>query len=381
MVTEIFPNYVSLLKKSEEEALVYLYESLIKLLNTPSECEIFLETISTEHLSTNCITHVLNALAPRREEIKNWNPFYQFCKGKLISLMGEEKTLDLLKVAEVTPYKKLEMMKKTLDYSKVETRIVNWLKEQAKQSKVNGFVIGVSGGVDSAVVSTLAAKTGLPLYAIQMPIHQRADEVNRATAHIYWLMENFPNVSTDISDLTEAFDTYIKEKKKIEDKERQHLAEANVRSRLRMIDLYYYANLYNYLVLGTGNKVEDFGIGFFTKWGDGGVDLSPIGQLMKSEVRALGKHMGVSKDIVEAKPTDGLWDDGRGDEDQIMASYDELEWAMDWIDENPLKFAFSPDQFNALTKRQQEVLHIYIKRHEATQHKMNAIPVCDIDRS
>jgi NAD+ synthase len=145
-----------------------------------------------------------------------------------------------------------------------------------------------------------------------------------------------------------------------------------------MVTLYYYASLKNCLVLGTGNKVEDFGVGFYTKYGDGGVDVSPIADLMKSEVRELGKYMGVSKEIVEAKPTDGLWDDGRGDEDQLGASYDDLEWAMEWIANNPRGFAFTPEEFDALPKRQANAVSVYKKRHFANRHKMNPIPVCDI---
>ena len=133
------------------------------------------------------------------------------------------------------------------------------------------------------------------------------------------------------------------------------------------------------MVLGTGNKIEDFGVGFFTKYGDGGVDVSPIGDLLKSEVRALGAYMGVLKDIVNAKPTDGLWDDGRGDEDQIGASYDELEWAMNYVENNPHGFAYSPDDLKLLSDREQVVLRIFRDRHLANKHKMIPIPICKIN--
>lgn len=258
---------------------------------------------------------------------------------------------------------------KTLDYSKVEAHITAWLNEYIKKTNAKAFIIGVSGGVDSAVVSTLAAKTGLPLFTMQMPIRQRADEVNRATSHIIWLMENYPNVQTINSDLTATFDAFLNGVEKTDVKELQHMAEANTRSRLRMVDLYYHAAIKNCLVLGTGNKVEDFGIGFFSKYGDGGIDLSPIGDLMKSEVRALGKYMGVNLEIINAIPSDGLFDDGRGDEDQIGASYDELEWAMDYIAEG---------KYVELTPRQKTVIEIYTQRHKANQHKMNPIPVCSM---
>lgn len=267
---------------------------------------------------------------------------------------------------------------KKLNYLETENHIVEWLKDYASKAKVEGFVIGISGGVDSAVASTLAAKTGLKLYTIQMPIRQKSEEVNRATAHIYWLIENFPNVTTINNDLTSSFNSFMDGVEVLEDQEKQNMAEANTRSRLRMVSLYYYASLKNCLVLGTGNKVEDFGVGFYTKYGDGGVDLSPIADLMKSEVRELGKSMKISKEIVEAKPTDGLWDDGRGDEDQLGASYDDLEWAMEWIENNPRGFAFTPEEFDALPKRQANAVSVYKKRNFANKHKMNPIPICDI---
>lgn len=268
---------------------------------------------------------------------------------------------------------------KNKNYSEIENKIVLFLKEQAEKAKVEGYVVGISGGVDSAVASTLAAKTGLKLYLIQMPIRQKSAEVDRATAHIYWLIENFPNVSQINCELTSTFDSFLTCVEKSDANEKQNLAEANTRSRLRMTALYYYASLKRCMVLGTGNKIEDFGVGFFTKYGDGGVDVSPIGDLMKSEVRALGAHMGVLKDIVNAKPTDGLWDDGRGDEDQIGASYDELEWAMNYIENNPRGFAYTPDDLKLLSDREQIVLRIFRDRHLANQHKMIPIPICKIN--
>ena len=211
-----------------------------------------------------------------------------------------------------------------------------------------------------------------------MPIRQRSDEVNRATSHIIWLMENFPNVSTLETNLTSTFESFLGNVEKVEDEEMQHLAEANTRSRLRMVNLYYYSCIKHCLVLGTGNKVEDFGVGFCTKGGDSQVDISPIGDLMKSEVRALGKHMGINLEIVNAIPSDGLWDDNRGDEYQLKATYDELEWAMEYIENNSRHFAYSPEDLNLLSERQQAVLLIYKTRHFANAHKMEMPPICNL---
>ena len=243
--------------------------------------------------------------------------------------------------------------------------ISDWLLNYTKTSRAQGFVIGISGGVDSAVTSTLAAKTGLPLLCVEMPIHQNKIQVDRGLKHITWLKENFDNVSTVELELTPIFDGFIAQLPK---EENQHeLALVNTRARLRMTTLYYFAQANNSLVLGTGNKVEDFGIGFFTKYGDGGVDISPIADLLKTEVYVLGKELGIDTDILSAPPTDGLWGDDKTDEDQIGASYPELEWAM----------AFDGDK-NSLIAREKEVFEIYTKLNRANQHKMHAIPVCSI---
>jgi len=243
--------------------------------------------------------------------------------------------------------------------------ISNWLLNYTKTSQVKGFVIGISGGIDSAVTSTLAAKTGLPLLCVEMPIHQNKIQVDRGLKHIAWLKENFDNVSTVELELTPIFDGFIAQLPK---EENQHeLALVNTRARLRMTTLYYFAQANNSLVIGTGNKVEDFGIGFFTKYGDGGVDISPIADLLKTEVYVLGEELGIDTEILNAPPTDGLWGDDKTDEDQIGASYPELEWAM----------AFDGDK-NSLTTREKQVLEIYTKMNRANQHKMHAIPVCSI---
>jgi NAD+ synthase len=251
----------------------------------------------------------------------------------------------------------------------VISHIVKWLNEYSDQSKTSGFVIGISGGIDSAVTSTLCAMTGKNVICLNMPIRQHKAEYDRGHEHIAWLKSKFSNVSAHEVELTKAFssieETYPPD---IQDR----LTMANTRARLRMTTLYAFAGHHKMLVAGTGNKVEDFGIGFFTKYGDGGVDLSPIADLMKSEVYALAKEMALPSSIQEAKPTDGLFADGRSDEDQIGASYDELEWAMDFISENM--------DSGGLNERQKEVLGIYRSRNTANKHKMEPVPVCIIPK-
>lgn len=251
---------------------------------------------------------------------------------------------------------------------KVIAHIVNWLNNYADKSGMNGFVVGVSGGIDSALTSTLCALTGKPVLCLEMSIHQEQNQVSRGKEHIAWLEKKFTNVSHNSLSLTEVFDSFKEVLPPLESEENQFLCLANTRARLRMTTLYYFAALKRYLVAGTGNKVEDFGVGFYTKYGDGGVDLSPIADLMKSEVFLLAKTLGVIKVIQNAAPTDGLWGDDRTDEDQIGASYDELEWAMNNQNANS----------DLLSKREKEVLTIYNKLNTQNQHKMQAIPVCKI---
>ena len=246
------------------------------------------------------------------------------------------------------------------------TYISNWLKDYAKSSKSQGFIIGISGGIDSAVTSALAAKTGLQLICVEMPINQHKLQVARGKKHIKWLKTNFGNVNSIEIELTSIFNEF---RKKIVKKHEDELALVNTKSRLRMTMLYYLAQTNNSLVLGTGNKVEDFGIGFFTKYGDGGVDISPIADLLKSEVYTLGKELGVDKEILTAAPTDGLWENDKTDEEQIGATYSELEWAMSFKDNK-----------NPLTQKEKEILRIYKKFNTANQHKMNEIPVCIIPK-
>ncbi|CAL2095241.1 NAD(+) synthase [Tenacibaculum sp. 190524A02b] len=253
---------------------------------------------------------------------------------------------------------------------KVVDHIVHWLKEYATNAKVNGFVVGVSGGIDSAVTSSLCALTGLPTLCVELPIHQAQSQVNRANEHIKQLRKRFKNVSEVEVNLTSTFEDFKTVVPEVESSAKVDLALANTRARLRMTTLYYFAGLKGLLVAGTGNKVEDFGVGFFTKYGDGGVDLSPIADLVKSEVYKIGEYLEVPVSILEAKPTDGLFGDSRTDEDQIGASYDELEWAMDMQTKGKTT--------NDFKGRQLEVYKIYSRLNRINQHKMVAIPVCEI---
>ncbi len=257
-----------------------------------------------------------------------------------------------------------------MNTEKVTNHIVNWLKNYAVKANVKGFVIGISGGIDSAVTSTLCAKTGLQTMCIEMPIHQAKSQVNRGKDHIQQLKTRFSNVNSEQVNLTSVFDEFKTVIPKNESKDKIDLSLANTRARLRMTTLYYFAGIKGLLVAGTGNKVEDFGVGFYTKYGDGGVDLSPIADLLKSEVYELAKYLGVSNAIQFAKPTDGLFGDSRTDEDQLGASYDELEWAMKKYDDKK-----SIDNFIG---REKEVFNIYTKLHRVNLHKMIAIPVCEI---
>lgn len=246
--------------------------------------------------------------------------------------------------------------------------ITNWLLHYCNTSKTEGFVIGISGGIDSALTSTLCALTGKKVICLNMPIRQHQTEYDRGNKHIEWLKANYPNVSSAEVNLTSIFETM---EKTFDNSIQDFLTMANTRARLRMTTLYAYAGHHKLLVAGTGNKIEDFGIGFYTKYGDGGVDVSPIADLMKSQVYALAKTAGVIDDILNARPTDGLFADGRTDEDQIGASYDELEWAMLYLE--------NKDSY-ALSEREKTVMQIYTSRHNANKHKMEPIPVCLIPK-
>jgi len=253
---------------------------------------------------------------------------------------------------------------KVIDY------IVNWLRTYCDNTKLNGFVVGVSGGIDSAVTSTLCAKTGKDIIPLNMPIYQPSKQSSLSEQHISWLEKNYKNVKGITLDLTPAFHSLEESfPQEIQD----GLSMANTRSRMRMLTLYAFASHYKMLVAGTGNKVEDFGVGFFTKYGDGGVDISPIADLMKSEVYTIGKELGIIEAILHAPPADGLWDDNRTDERQIGATYAELEWAMQFE-----TGSHDEDQLNA---KQKEVLKTYQNFHNRNKHKIDPIPICKIPES
>jgi NAD+ synthase len=254
---------------------------------------------------------------------------------------------------------------------KVEEYIVQWLIDYKNQNNINGYIIGVSGGIDSAVTSTLCAKTGLKTLCLDIPIKQNLSEHSRAKNHIKWLKEKFGiSVYSNAMDLSNVFKEFEKIMPEEKIKFLKTHALANTRARLRMLTLYYFASLNNYVVVGTGNKVEDFGIGFYTKYGDGGVDISPIADLSKSEVYELAEHLEIGNKIIAAKPTDGLWDDNRTDEEQIGASYDEIEWAM-----QQKELGKKLKDFNG---REKEVFEIFEKHHNNNLHKMKPIPICKI---
>lgn len=256
---------------------------------------------------------------------------------------------------------------------KIENHIKNWLSNYTEKSKTSGFIVGISGGIDSALTSTLCALTGKKVMLLSMPIRQTKAEYARAMEHIEDLSNRFKNVSSLDINLTASFEQL--ERDLPSSTVGNHLAMANSRARLRMLTLYAVGQANGLLVAGTGNKVEDFGVGFYTKYGDGGVDISPIADLFKTEVFSLAKHVGVVQSILDAKPTDGLWEDGRSDEDQIGASYPELEWAMTQLENTSLEKLKND---TSLSERQQEVLTLYSNFNRANQHKMNPIPVCII---
>ena len=253
---------------------------------------------------------------------------------------------------------------------KVTNHIINWLKDYIEKSNLDGFVVGVSGGVDSALTSTLCAKTGYPVKCLEMPIHQDKKQISNSYIQINWLKSNFSNVTSNEINLSDVFDKFIDIIPDINN-ELSGLSLANTRARLRMLTLYYFSTINRYLVVGTGNKVEDFGIGFYTKYGDGGVDVSPIADLLKSEVYELGNHLNLPKEILSATPTDGLWDDNRNDEDQIGATYNEIEWVMNQ-DSNDIN--------SKLNIREKEVIDVFNNLNSKNKHKMIPIPICKIPK-
>ena len=236
--------------------------------------------------------------------------------------------------------------------------ISNWIGEYVKNMPVRAksLVIGVSGGIDSSVSSTLSAITGLRTIVLCMPIRQHKSQHDLSIKHKDWLIKNFNNVEGYVIELDELFKSF---ESNLSNFKNEH-GFANSRARLRMTTLYQVAAANNGIVVGTGNKVEDFGVGFYTKYGDGGVDISPIADCTKTDVWELGKELKIAEEIIKAKPTDGLWDDGRTDESQLGLKYDEVEDAMN-----------NPDSPN---------YEKYIKIRKLNLHKMEPIPVCKIPK-
>ena len=242
---------------------------------------------------------------------------------------------------------------------KVKEKVIfisNWIKNYVNKtpSKVESLVIGVSGGIDSSVSSTLSAMTGLKTIVLSMPIKQKLTQHNLSLKHQEWLVENFNNVEAHTINLDKLFETFEKNISKFDNT----LGLANSRARLRMTTLYQVAAANKGIVVGTGNKVEDFGVGFYTKYGDGGVDISPIADCNKTEVWEMGKELNLLNEIINATPTDGLWDDGRTDEGQLGLKYDDLEEAM--------------NNSNSINREK------YEKIRKLNLHKMEPIPVCKI---
>lgn len=282
----------------------------------------------------------------------------------------------------------LSLTPRNLDYQKVSQKLVSQLKQYLQTSKQNWFIVWVSGGIDSALVSTLCASTWEKTIVMDLPIHQKSDEVSRASRHMDWLQENFPNVERHSIDLSETFETFKKALPEISDETLRYMAYVNTRSRLRAVSLYAIWSEKNALVVWTWNKVEDYGIWFFTKYWDGAVDISPIGNLYKSEVYEMARFLWVNEDILQARPTDGLHENGATDEDQIGATYDELEWAM----EQHQGFVWdlvslglpsdhrdtTKDFLNSFTGREKEVMSMYLSRHFANSHKMEMPKIFEI---
>ena len=230
--------------------------------------------------------------------------------------------------------------------------ISNWILDYSNKNNFSSLVIGISGGIDSAVTSTLSARTNLQTHVVTMPILDHQTLNNRGNNHVDWLKENFKNITHHHIDLSKVFGEFQAE---LGTNNSEH-GYANSQARLRMTTLYQIAASNNGIVVGTGNKVEDFGIGFYTKYGDGGVDISPIADCLKTEVWDMGKKLGINQEIIKADPTDGLWTDGRTDEQQVGLSYEEIEEAM--------------------LNEQSSNRNRYMKIRSKNVHKMEPIPVC-----
>jgi NAD+ synthase len=262
-------------------------------------------------------------------------------------------------------------MNRITDYSELKTRIVEWIKDYAATNNIKSLVIGISGGIDSSVVSTLCAETGLPTYVLSMPLNQISSQAELSDAHRKFLSENYSNVVPLQVDLSSVYEQFVKSVKfwMGDSYGQSNLSLANTKSRIRMVTLYQVAGDVGGIVVGTGNKVEDYGVGFYTKYGDGGVDIAPIADLYKTEVWELGKHLGVDQRIIDAQPTDGLWEDGRTDEDQIGTSYEMLEWAME------LGVNIPPEQ---LSEEENTAMAVLTKFNTQNKHKMLSIPTFEL---
>lgn len=253
----------------------------------------------------------------------------------------------------------------TIPYSK---RIPQWIKDYAVANNMKSLVIGISGGIDSSVVSTLCAETGLPVHAVSMPIRQIREQNDLSQDHGMWLANKYSNVTHHTILLDSLFNSFVQS---MPTNSLSDHALANTKSRLRMVTLYQIAGSHKGLVVGTGNKVEDFGVGFYTKYGDGGVDISPLGDLLKTEVWQLGKDLSILQTIIDAPPTDGLWEDGRTDKDQLGGlTYEEMERAMDLDDKGAI--AIGSDQ---------DLLKKYHEIRKLNLHKMNPIPIFNKDNN
>ena len=255
------------------------------------------------------------------------------------------------------------------NWNTLAEEITNWISDYALENDIRSLVVGVSGGVDSAVTSTLSARTGIRTIVLNMPIHQKKYQNDLSKKHISWLKDNYSNVEERIVNLSKTYDSFVET---VSVDEVSDLALANSRARLRMTALYATAGSNGGIVVGTGNKVEDFGVGFYTKYGDGGVDISPIADLFKTEVYQIARELDIIEEIIQAAPTDGLWEDGRSDEEQLGASYEELEWAM--------KESKNPSNKD-LSGREKDVLSIYQRLNKSNSHKMNPIPIFKLDSS
>jgi NAD+ synthase len=253
-------------------------------------------------------------------------------------------------------------MNRIIDYKNLSEKIQTWIINYVNTHNIKTLVVGVSGGIDSAVVSTLCSKTGIPTIAIGMPINSNSNNTELSKKQLLYLKQY--NVESEEIDLSLIYNSY---NKLMSSSYPSDLGFANTKARLRMITLYQIAASKGGIVVGTGNKVEDFGVGFFTKYGDGGVDISPIADLYKSEVRELGRHLGVPQEIIDAEPTDGLWDDNRVDETQIGATYEELEWAMEYGEDKEF-----------YTEKEHGVVNIYRTFNGKNKHKMDLIPIFNL---